>query len=162
VLRENFVNRVYVYRNWRRLRRAGPTRAGLLAFHSAHKYLLMAHSQAAYRRLGRLLSQLAGVDLEAVADAYAAELMPALARRVNRGRHCNVLLHILGYLKRDLDPGDKAEMVAAIEAYRRGEVPLVVPITLLRHWFRRHPDPYVASQVYLAPHPERLGLRNAI
>jgi uncharacterized protein YbgA (DUF1722 family)/uncharacterized protein YbbK (DUF523 family) len=162
VLRENFVNRVYVYRRWQRLRGEGLTAAALLDFHTAHKYLVMAHSQAAYQRLGRLLSHLSGVDLEAVADAYVAELMPALTRRVNRSRHCNVLQHIMGYLKRHTDPGDKAEMVNAIDAYRRGEVPLVVPITLLRHWFRRHPDPYMAKQVYLAPHPDKLGLRNAV
>lgn len=163
VLRENFLTRVYVYHRWQRLMAEGVTAKRLIAFHTDHKYLVMAHSQAAYQRLGRLLSDLGGkVDLEAVAREYAAGLFETLARRVNRKRHSNVLQHILGYLKRSIDSGDKAEMLDTIDAYRRGEVPLVVPITLLRHYFRRHPDEYMERQVYLHPHPDELALRNAI
>jgi uncharacterized protein YbgA (DUF1722 family)/uncharacterized protein YbbK (DUF523 family) len=161
-LRENFLTRVYVHHRWRRLVEEGLTAKALIAFHSDHKYLVMAHSQAAYQRLGQMLSNLAGVDLEAVGLMYVSELMAALGRRVNRKRHANVLQHMLGYLKRSIDAGDKAEMLATIEAYRRGEIPLVVPIRLFRHYFRRHPDPYMERQVYLDPHPDALALRNAI
>jgi uncharacterized protein YbgA (DUF1722 family)/uncharacterized protein YbbK (DUF523 family) len=162
VLRENFVNRVYAYRRWQDFRRQRLTARGLVAFHAAHKYLVMAHSQAAYGRLGRLLSNLKGVDLREVADAYIAELMAALKRRVGRERHVNVLQHIMGYLKKRLSGEDKQELLEAIEAYRRGEVPLIVPIFLLRHHFRHHPDPYMDSQWYLDPYPAALGLRNNI
>jgi uncharacterized protein YbgA (DUF1722 family)/uncharacterized protein YbbK (DUF523 family) len=162
VLRENFVSRVYVYHRWQQLRAARVTAAALIDFHSRHKYLVMAHSQAAYQRLGRMLAHLKEMDLEAVAEMYVAELMAALGRRVTRRRHVNVLHHIMGYLKDHIDGGDKAELVASIEAYRREEVSLVVPMTLLRHHLRRHPDPYMQRQVYLAPYPEKLGLRGAI
>jgi uncharacterized protein YbgA (DUF1722 family)/uncharacterized protein YbbK (DUF523 family) len=162
VLRENFITRVYVYRRWQDFRQQRLTAKGLVAFHSAHKYMVMAHSQAAYRRMGQLLSHLKGVDLPAVAEEYITELMAALKRRVNRDRHVNVLQHMLGYLKRQLDGEDKQEMVEAIEAYRRGEVPLIVPMFLLRHHFRHHPDPYMEQQWYLKPYPESLGLRNNI
>jgi len=162
VLRENFVTRVYVYHRWQQLRAGKIKAAQLIDFHSRQKYLVMAHSQAAYQRLGQMLSHLKEVDLEAVADMYIAELMTALARRVTRKRHVNVLHHIMGYLKDHIDAGDKAELLASIEAYRREEVALVVPITLLRHHLRRHPDPYMEKQVYLAPYPEKLGLRGAI
>jgi uncharacterized protein YbgA (DUF1722 family)/uncharacterized protein YbbK (DUF523 family) len=162
VLRENFVTRVYVLHRWQQLRAGGLTAAKLIDFHSRQKYLVMAHSQAAYQRLGQMLSHLKQADLEAVADMYAAELMAALARRVTRRRHVNVLHHVMGYLKDHIDAGDKAELIASIEAYRREEVALVVPMTLLRHHLRRHPDPYMEKQVYLAPHPEKLALRGAI
>jgi uncharacterized protein YbgA (DUF1722 family)/uncharacterized protein YbbK (DUF523 family) len=162
VLRENFVTRVYVFHRWQELRAGKITAAKLIDFHSRQKYLVMAHSQAAYQRLGQMLSHLKQVDLEAVADMYVAELMTALARRVTRKRHINVLHHIMGYLKDHIDAGDKAELLASIESYRREEVALVVPITLLRHHLRRHPDPYMEKQVYLAPYPEKLGLRGAI
>ena len=122
----------------------------------------MAHSQAAYQRMGRMLSQLSGVDLRALAADYESELMGALKRRVNRKRHVNVLQHIMGYLKKNIDTGDKRELGDSIEAYRRGEVPLVVPLTLMRHYFRRHPDPYIEQQVYLRPHPEDLSLLNQV
>jgi uncharacterized protein YbgA (DUF1722 family)/uncharacterized protein YbbK (DUF523 family) len=160
VLRENFINRVYVYHAWRQLLSEGVTAAGLIDFHTRHKYLIMAHSQAAYKRMGRLLSDLRGKPLPEIAQSYVAELMGALARRVTRPRHVNVLQHIMGYLKRSIDAEDKKELTASIEAYRQGEVPLVVPITLFKHYFRRHPDPYISNQVYLQPHPEALGLRN--
>ena len=162
VLRENFVTRVYVLHRWQQLRVERMTAAKLIDFHSRQKYLVMAHSQAAYQRLGQMLSHLKQVDLEAVADMYVAELMAALARRVTRKRHVNVLHHIMGYFTDHIDAGDKAELLASIEAYRREEVALVVPSTLLRHHLRRHPDPYMEKQVYLAPHPEKLALRGAI
>jgi uncharacterized protein YbgA (DUF1722 family) len=162
VLRENFINRVFVYRRWQDLIGRGLTASRLIEFHSDHKYMVMAHSQAAYQRMGRLLSNLSGVDLEAVGDYYLHELMTTLKRRVNRKRHSNVLQHIMGYLKRSIDSDDKAELIQTIDAYRRGEVPLIVPITLLRHYLRRHPDPYMDRQYYLRPHPDKLSLRNAL
>lgn len=162
VLRENFINRVFAYRRWQTLRRDGLSAQGLIDFHARHKYMVMAHSQAAYQRLGRLLAHLKGVDLQALADAYEAEFMAALKRRVNRKRHVNALQHIQGYLKDRIDGSDKRELADSIEAYRREEVPLVVPMKLLRHYFRRHPDDYIGRQWYLDPYPEALGLRNAI
>jgi uncharacterized protein YbgA (DUF1722 family)/uncharacterized protein YbbK (DUF523 family) len=162
VLRENFINRVYVLQRWQMLQKAGLSAARLIEFHSAHKYLVMAHSQASYQRLGRLLSDLSGGDLERVSLHYIEALMATLKRRVTRSRHVNVLQHIMGYLKKRIDGGDKAELSESIESYRRGETPLVVPITLLRHYFRLHHDPYMEQQIYLRPHPDKLGLRNAI
>jgi len=112
--------------------------------------------------MGHMLANLARADMDAVALAYIRELMTALRRRVDRKRHTNVLQHIMGYLKRNIDSGDKAELAQTIEAYRRGEVPLIVPITLLRHYLRRHPNSYMERQHYLHPHPDALSLRNAI
>ena len=162
VLRENFINRVYAYRRWQDFRRQRLTAKGLVAFHAGHKYLVMAHSQAAYGRIGRLLSDLKGVQLAEVAQQYIDELMTALQRRVGRERHVNVLQHIMGHLKRRLEGDDKQELLAAVEAYRRGEVPLIVPLFLLRHHLRHHPDAYLAGQWYLHPYPDALGLRNNI
>jgi uncharacterized protein YbgA (DUF1722 family)/uncharacterized protein YbbK (DUF523 family) len=162
VLRENFVNRVFVMQRWQNLLHQGITAARLIDFHTAHKYLVMAHSQAAYQRLGRMLSNLSKGELPEIAEEYSMELMHTLKRRVTRKRHVNVLQHIMGYLKKQIDSGDKLELSDSIETYRRGETPLIVPITLLRHYFRRHPDPYMEKQIYLRPHPDKLGLRNGI
>ena len=162
VLRENFINRIFVMQRWRSMHQEGLTSARMIEFHTVHKYLVMAHSQAAYQRLGRLLSDLSNRDLSAIAQVYIEALMPTLKRRVTRRRHVNVLQHIMGYLKKRIESGDKAELSESIEAYRRGETPLVVPITLLRHYFRRHHDPYMEKQIYLRPHPDKLGLRNSI
>ena len=88
--------------------------------------------------------------------------MATLKRRATRKSHANVLMHLMGFLKRSIDPEDKSELLETIEAYRVGQVPLVVPMTLLKHHFRRHPDPYVTGQHYLEPHPKELMLRNVL
>jgi len=162
VLKENFLMRVFVFQRWQQLVAEGLSSRALIAFHSDHKFLLMAHSQAAYQRMGRMLADLGDADLDAVALMYGTELMTALARRATRKRHANTLQHMAGYLKRSIDSDDKRELGQNIDAYRRGQVPLIVPITLFRHYFRRHPDPYMERQVYLHPHPDELSLRNAI
>ncbi|MCG8429145.1 MAG: DUF523 and DUF1722 domain-containing protein [Chromatiales bacterium] len=162
VLRENFINRLYVLHRWQQLCAKTITPAALIDFHARHKYLVMAHSQAAYKRLGQQLTDFSKQEIEMIADAYILELMTTLKRRVDHKRHVNVLQHIMGYLKRSIDTHDKAELLDSIESYRQGQIPLIVPITLLKHYFRRHPDPYIEQQVYLQPHPEALGLRNTL
>ena len=162
VLRENFIARVYTYARWRAFANQGVSRAGLVAFHARHKLFIMAHSPAAYRELGRLVARVGSEPLEPLAGRYIERLMHTLAQRAPRKRHANVLQHLLGYLRRELDAGDRAELVDTIEAYRKGEYPLVVPLSLLRHHFRRHPNGYIEQQVYLQPHPRELMLQNAI
>ncbi|GGK07474.1 YbgA family protein [Pseudomonas matsuisoli] len=163
VLRENFITRVYAYHEWQTLLASGLSHRALLAYHARYKYQLMAHNPEQYRELGRLLgSQLTGEQLVNVATLYFSRLMHALKRCATRGTHTNVLQHLSGYLKRVLDADEREEMQDVIAQYREGIVPLIVPMTLLKHHFRRHPDPYVANQAYLQPHPEPLSLRNAI
>lgn len=162
ILCENFINRIYIYHHWQQLYRDGLTPAKLIAFHAIHKYLVMAHSQAAYKRMGQLLSNLKGEKINQIAECYFTELMTACKRPINRKRHVNVLQHIMGYLKKSISAQDKTELADCIEAYRLGETPLVVPITLLKHYFRVHPDDYILKQVYLQPHPDTLGLRNQL
>ena len=160
-LRENFIERVFVFDRWQKLMRAGLTPAKLVEFHTAHKFLVLAHNQAAYRRMGRLVAKAGGPGLDRLAAEYARELMTALKRRATRGRHVNVLEHLFGFVSRHLDAADRAEMVEILSEYRAGLLPRQVPVTLLKHHFRRHPSPYVERQVYLDPHPKELLLRNA-
>jgi uncharacterized protein YbgA (DUF1722 family)/uncharacterized protein YbbK (DUF523 family) len=151
-LRECFVTRVFAYAHWQRLRAVGLTAQRLIAFHSRYKYLLMAHGAVAYREAGRLLADLSS-DVEDVATRYIALLMQALAKPATPGGHANVLQHLSGYFKTQLDAASRQELDRHVQAYRRGELPLVVPLTLLKHHLRAHPDAYVAAQVYLEPHP---------
>lgn len=164
MLRENFIERVFVFKRWQNLMRTGVTPGGLVDFHTQHKFLVLAHNQAAYRRMGRLVAQAGSrdMDIEALAEQYVIELMDALKRRASRKQHVNVLQHLMGYVSDFLDADDRAEMVDIIEQYRQGLVPLIVPITLLKHHLRRHPNDYVARQVYLTPHPKELMLRNLL
>ncbi len=162
VLRENFIGRVYAYRRWQALLESGVTAKRLVDFHTAHKLALMAHHPGKTRALGRFVADLNGRPTEAVVADYGARFMEVLGHRATRKRHTDVLFHLMGYLKRVLASDDKQELVGLIHDYRQGLVPLIVPVTLLRHHFRRHPDPYIEQQLYLNWQPAGLSLWNAI
>jgi len=162
VLRENFIERVFVYHRWQQLARSGLSAHKLVEFHSDHKYLIKAHSEDIYRQLGRMVAEAGKTELEQLAADYVATLMTTLKRPVKPRQHVDILQHLLGFLKKHIDRLDREEMLETIEQYRQGLVPLIVPITLLRHHFRRYPDPYVMRQYYLSPHPKELMLRNKI
>lgn len=162
VLRENFITRVLAYSAWQQVLAQGLSRRVLTEFHSRYKYQLMAHNPLQYKALGKLLGNMAQSDPAELGPRYFSELMAALKKCATRGTHSNVLQHITGYLKQAISAEDKQEMVHVIGQYRLGIVPLVVPLTLLKHHFRQHPNPYIAQQVYLQPHPENLSLRNLI
>ncbi|UAW97915.1 DUF1722 domain-containing protein [Halopseudomonas nanhaiensis] len=162
VLRENFITRVMVTSAWKQLQSTGLSRSQLIDFHARHKYLLLAHNPAAYRRLGRMLANLSEADLEQLAGDYFADLIISLKSKASRRSHSNVLEHIAGHFKRSLAGHEKSELRSLIEQYRLGMVPLVVPITLLKHHLMNHPDAYLGRQAYLQPYPAELSLRNAI
>jgi len=162
ILRENFIQRVYVYHRWKHLLTQGLTAQDLVDFHTRHKYIIMAHDQDALRQLGHLVAQAGCCDLANLQQQYISLLMQTLSKRATRGRHANVLQHLVGHLRDKLDQGDREELLATIAHYQQGYVPLIVPITLIKHHFRRHPDPYILQQHYLNPHPGELMLRNQV
>ena len=139
----------------------GLSPAALVGFHSRYKYLLMAHSVPAYQAAGKLLSNLKD-DWEARAEAYIRVLSEGLSRPATRGGHANVLSHLQGYFRKVLPGGARQELAALIEAYRRGEQPLLAVLALLRHHLSQHPDEYVAYQTYLEPTPAAAGLRRPL
>jgi len=158
VLRENFVTRTFVHAHWRALQAAGVTAKSLIAFHSAYKFLVMAHSIPAYDELGRLLSDLSsGVDT--IAPRYFSKLIYALAKPASRGGHANVLSHLQGYVKDQLSRAARRELADLIESYRRDETPLMAPLALLKHHLGEHEATYAWNQLYLRPHPASAGLR---
>ncbi len=161
-LRESFVERVFAYRRLRSLFAARFGVGDLVAFHTAHKLVLMAHSQKAYAELGRLVADARLRARAELRDRYETEFMAALSTPATPKRHANVLMHALGHLRGRLDASSRAELLASVEDNRVGLVPLVVPITLLRHHVRALGIDYLAGQVYLDPHPRELMLRNHV
>lgn len=159
VLRENFVTRIFALHDFYRQCEAGMTRGKLVAFHSRYKLLIMAHSQADYRALGRHVADLDAMPFDELLIAYRDHLMQALSKRPTRKNHSNVLQHIQGYFSRRLSSRQRKELSHLIDRYRRGTQPLLAPLTLLRHYLEEHPDPYLTQQVYFEPYPEALLLR---
>jgi uncharacterized protein YbgA (DUF1722 family)/uncharacterized protein YbbK (DUF523 family) len=161
-LRESFIERVFAYWRWRRFAGDGPTRGGLAAFHTAHELQLLAHHPASHARLGRLVAGLRGRPRADVLRAYGDGFMAALRVRPTRVRQVRVLGHMVGYVTRALAPDERRELAGVIADYRRGLVPLVAPLTLLRHHVRRQGVSYLAGQAYLDPHSKELMLRNHV
>ena len=159
-LRENFIERVFAYRRLKDLFAARWSTGDLVRFHTAHKMALLAHSTTAYEELGRVVAYAARVPKPELRQRYEALFMGTLAVPATTRRHTNVLSHMAGHLKTRIDAESRQELVAAIEEYRQGLVPLVVPLTLINHHVRIHRVEYLAGQVYLQPHPRELMLRN--
>lgn len=159
-LRENFVNRVFAYHEWKQLVSGEVTHSVLLQFWVRYKYQVMAHHIASYKSIGQLLANHEGLTVEEMADQFISLLMNALNKMATRRSHSNVLEHIRGYLKKQLSADDKKELGEIIDQYRDGIVPLIVPLTILRHHFKNHQNSYVDQQRFLSPYPEQLSLRN--
>ena len=162
VLRENFVQRVFVLQRWRQLCAEPLGAHALMTFHSRHKLIAMSHDQNTAKELGRIIAGLQANDLPNGAQQYISLLMACLKKPATRKNHVNVLQHIQGYLKTKLDDDDKQELVECIERYRLAQIPLIVPLTLLRHHFRRQPDAFIDASYYMQPHPGELALLNEI
>lgn len=161
-LRERFIEAIFSRNRWRVLVSRGLSRKALVAFHEAHKMLLLAHDESIYRRLGRIVGSLGQQPDEAIYASYAQLFAEAFQRRATVARHVNVLEHLFGYLKKRVSSIEKREIAFAISEYRAGRVPLVVPISLLRFLVASHDVAYVRGQLYLEPHPRELMLRNHV
>ena len=161
-LRENFIERVFTLKRWRDTLAAGRTRGGCVAFHTRHKLLLLAHSPKHYREMGRLVAHAKELPPDDLFPRYEALLMEAMRLKATPVKHANVLQHLMGYFREQLSPDEKQELLAAIENYRNGHVPLIVPVTLINHYVRKYDQPYLKDQWYLNPHPIELQLRNHV
>lgn len=162
VLRDNFIERVFCYHRWRQLARGPVTRNDVVQFHTRHKYLLLAHSRQHYQQLGRLVARADRDRPNDLLERYGVLFMEALAVTATRRKHVNVLQHLVGHMKERLTKPERGEIDNVIEDYRQGLVPLVVPLTLVKHYVVRHGIAYLRDQVYLNPHPKELKLRNHV
>ncbi len=161
-LRENFIKRVFIYHRWRTEYVETLTVQTLTEFHARHKLIFMSHDQNQSRALGKIAASANKDNLTSVADEYISLVMKTLKIIATRKNHVNVMQHIQGYLKKQLDGDDKQELVEVISRYHRGELPLIVPLTLLLHHFRKSPNEYIQQSWYINPYPEELKLRNLV
>ncbi len=162
VLRENFIERVFAHHRLRGLFTGRWKRGAVVAFHSREKYLLMAHSPRHYKELGRLVAAIAEYRPAAFRDRYMALYMECLEVKATPRRHVNALQHVAGHLRGTIADPEQKRVLACIQDYGAGLVPLVVPMTLLKHYIELHEVPYVQDQSYLNPHPRELMLRNHV
>ena len=161
-LRENFIERIFAFREWKDFLLGDKGLGNLLEFHSRHKLQIMAHSPEMYREMGRLVAEGKQVVPAELLDRYQELLMRALSLHATVKKNSNVLSHIMGYFKRQLTTAEKEELLEVLASYRDGLVPLIVPVTLLKHYVRKYGQEYLQKQTYLSPHPKELMLRNHV
>ena len=159
-IRENFVERIYALHELNSVRERGLTRGELIAYHSRYKLLLLAHSQPKYRELGRFVAAIhEWASLDEWFVEYRQRLMDLLSHQATRRNHTNVLMHVQGYFRKQLNARQREELSKLIDSYRQGIQPLPAPVTLLKHYMAEFPDAYLSGQRYFDPWPEALRLR---
>ena len=162
VLRENFIEQVFALKRWREALEKEKSMGNLVDFHTREKLLFMAHSPMHYREMGRLVAEGKKTKPSDLYDQYEGLLIDALALKATVAKHTNVLMHVMGYFKKQLSGDEKQEVLELIGNYRSGYLPLIVPVTLLNHFIRKYRQPYLSDQTYLSPHPLELQLRNHV
>jgi len=161
-IRENFIERVFCYRRWKDFLVTSPDLGDLVVFHTRHKLLYMAHSPELYREMGALVAGGKSMGKGELFSRYEEMMMAGLARHATVSKNTNVLQHIMGYFKKELSAGEKAELLEVIGRYHDRLVPLIVPLTLLKHYIAKYDKSYLKDQLYLDPHPAELMLRNHV
>ncbi len=160
VLRETFIEQIFTLKRWRETLTLGRNMKNLVDFQTRHKLLMLSHSPANARLMGKLVADGKQAPIQAVYAQYERLLIETLRMKSTIKKNLNVLEHILGYFKNQLDSDEKQEMLEIFDRYRNEFVPLIVPVTLLNHYVRKTDEPYLKQQVYLNPHPIALKLRN--
>jgi uncharacterized protein YbgA (DUF1722 family)/uncharacterized protein YbbK (DUF523 family) len=159
-LRESFIESIFTLRRWREVVNAKKSLGTLVAFHTQHKLLTLSHSEKHYRTMGKLVAEGKKSTLNEVYARYETLLMEALQLKTTVKKNANVLQHMMGYFKDQLSKDEKQELLEILDEYRKGYIPLIVPVTLINHYVRKYKEDYLRQQVYLNPHPIALQLRN--
>ncbi len=162
VLRENFIERVFVFMRWRELLAQKKSLGMLVEFHTRHKLLILSHSPKHAQAMGKLVAGTKKTDAAPAYDQYQRLLMEALRLKTTVKKHTNVLHHMMGYFKKQLSKDEKQELLEVIDNFYREYLPVIVPITLINHYVRKYEQPYLLKQFYLNPHPLELKLRNHV
>lgn len=161
-LRENFIERIFVLKAWREMLKHRRSVGSLVEFHTKHKLLTLSHSEKHYRMMGKLVAAGREIPVQEMYSRYETFLMEALTLKATPRKNTNVLMHMMGYFKKQLSPDEKQEILEVIDKYRKGYIPLIVPVTLLNHYVRKYKESYLSNQTYLHPHPIELQLRNHV
>ncbi len=161
-LRENFIERIFALKRWREALAKKESRGIVVGFHTKHKLLVLSHSPRHYQAIGKLVAEAKDLPLKELYGQYQTLLMEALKVKTTSKKNSNVLMHMMGYFKEQLSSDEKKELLGVIDFYRKGHIPLIVPITLINHYVRKYDQPYLKEQVYLNPHPLELQLRNHV
>jgi uncharacterized protein YbgA (DUF1722 family) len=161
-LRENFVMRIFVYRDMLKFSKSAIGVGELVEFHTSYKFLLQAKSEKLYRELGNLVANRDNLQFEDILTQYRDIFFRAIGEKSSVERNINVIQHMYGFLKRVVSEDEKSEFLRLLEEYRNRVVPMIVPISILRLFSIKYGVDYLLNQKFLSPYPEELALRSYI
>ncbi|MFW6049146.1 MAG: YbgA family protein, partial [Candidatus Bipolaricaulota bacterium] len=156
-IREKFYTSLFAVARYRNGVENEPRMEDLIEFHARHKYILLANDEGRLRKMGRLVANDEGRDVDVIVELYGEDLSAALRNEVNPNAHVNVLQHAYGYFSDDLNDDEKSLFFEYVENFRAGKVPLSTLISMVRSWIRRFNQEYLADQYYFNPYPSDLA-----
>ena len=162
MIRENFIVKVFSFSRLKDLFQKNFSIGKLVRFHTQQKFLLLAHSRKYYDELGHLVAKPKSLSPDILMEKYGNIFMKALSFKATQKKNTDVLLHMMGFFKKVLSKVEKEDILTTIQDYRKGLLPLIVPVTLIRHQVHKHNIEYLKDQAYLNPHPKELMLRNHV
>ncbi len=161
-LRENFIEQIFALKRWREMATQKAGLKSLIDFHTSHKFLILSHSRNHYQQMGQLVARSDDLPLKERLAAYQVLFLEALRIKTTPKKHTDVLMHMMGFFKKELSADEKQELIEVVDHFKQGMIPLVVPVTLIRHYVCKTNQPYLKNQWYLEPHPLELKLRNHV
>lgn len=161
-LRENFLMQLFAYEAVCEFKKNARKFGDLVIFHTRYKFLLLSKSRKNYTKLGQIVANKQHLNFQSCLDSYVLLFKDTIAMKSSIKKIVNVLDHMAGFLKKELESIEKEELHTAIREFREGIIPLIVPVKLIRMYTRKYEEEYLNSQVFLAPYPEELGLRSEI
>ncbi len=151
-IREHFLTRIYTNLRFDEVIE-GNKMKNLVDFHSKNKYLLMAYHQMNQKKLGKIVANHHKLGPEEVIREYSLILSEALKKPLRRGTNINMLMHLLGYFKKEISKEEKAYFLDVLEQYSMKKIPFSLPIALIRSWVVRFDEPYLKMQTIFKPYP---------
>ena len=159
-LRENFVMQVFSYARFEDFKASAPDMNALVAFHTSHKFLLQSKNEMLYRQLGNVVANRDGLAFDTLLERYEELFKTAIAHKSSIKRTRNVLEHMAGFFKNDLSREEKEVLHDQIGDYAERIVPLIVPLSTIHLYAKKHNTAYLLGQRFLDPYPKTLALRS--
>jgi len=154
-IREHWLIKLYTLRNFRDVKDS-KSHHNLVQFQTNNKFLFMVYHQNLMRLMKKIVANPLKKPFNSVIKEYGELLFNLLQYPPEFTSHINVLMHILGYFKKDLKPQEKAFFLDELEKCRTGWIPLFMIIEIIKSWMTRSEKPYLLDQTYLNPYPEML------
>ena len=160
--REGWVERVFAFS--RQMQFIGKPRSlGQLTMANVQaKLQIEAHASGSFEELFGLIQQNKGESWEGLTRPYVVRFMEILETPITPARHFETMKQVFDAIKPELEPNVTKELARLLQDYRQGNLPLGVPLMLLRHYVRISEHPMLNGQTYLEPGPRELVLRTRV